>query len=72
MEVGTIQNETLELGTIQFFGIGITHISIRWKRNKAHFILWYWNKGARAPSPNSLSIQFVNNLMEREIQMHIA
>ena len=46
MEVGTIQNETLELGTIQFFGIGIRHISIRWKRNKAHFILWYWNKGA--------------------------
>ena len=58
MEVGTIQNETLELGTIQFFGNGIRHISIRWKRNKAHFILWYWNKGA-APSPNSLSIQFV-------------
>ena len=23
MELGTIQNETLELGTIQFFGIGI-------------------------------------------------
>ena len=34
-----LQNETLELGTTQFLGIGIRQISILRKRNKAQFIL---------------------------------
>ena len=50
MELGTIQNEALELGTIHFFGNRIRHISLGFRKFfKAPFwkvpIGWYLGAG---------------------------